>query len=90
MLSECGSFDIKLLVLGVSLKHPGCVRRDAADASWDIWYDQAKQFAQGSLPGGGDAMAEASSELLKTLLLAWPGAPDRYFTGSVSDDYTIE
>ncbi len=35
-------------------------------------------------------MAATTSAFLKTMLLAWPGAPDRYFTGSVSDDYTIE
>jgi len=65
-------------------------RRDAADAAWDEWYALAKSFALGELSSGPATMADASAAFLKTLLLAWQGAPDRYFTGSVSDDYTIE
>ena len=88
MLSECGT----LLRRALSLKLPTieCAYSDASDAAWDEWYGFAKQFAQGSLPGGAEAIAAMTADFLKTLLLAWPGAPDRYFTGSVSDDYTIE
>ena len=66
------------------------LHRDAADAAWDIWYGQARSFAKGELAGGPVAMASASSEFVNTVLLAFPGAPKGYFTGSASDDYTIE
>jgi hypothetical protein len=64
--------------------------RDAAESAWDVWYAEAKSFAKGELLSPGDSLAATTVSFVETLLLAWHGAPDRYFTGSVSDDYTIE